>query len=136
MVAVGLGDTAMLILFAALGRDSHQSVSAQGPVIGTINTAVPFVVSWLVVGAISGAFTGKAMFPIGRVIWRTLLAAILAAPLGVVLRSALRAGPELQFFEIQWSFMGVATGVTAGLLLAWRLFWSRLRRLWWPELPF
>jgi len=26
--------------------------------------------------------------------------------------------------------------VTAALLLVWRVVWSRIRRLWWPELPF
>jgi hypothetical protein len=136
MVAVGLGDTAMLILFATLGRSSHQSVSEQSPVVGTINTAIPFIIAWLVVGAISGAFTGKAMFPLFRVVWRTLLASVIAGPLGVLLWSVLRAGPELQNFTMSWDFVGVATGVTSGLLLVWRVVWSRIRRLWWPELPF
>ncbi len=135
MIALGLGDTAMLIIFAIIGRSSHQSAPVEGPVIDTINTAMPFVVAWLVVGAIAGAFTGKALYPVTRVLWKTALAAIIAAPLGVALRSALAGGPELRLFAMEWSFVGVATGFTTALLVAWRVIWSRVRRLWWPELP-
>jgi hypothetical protein len=139
IIAVGVGDTIMLIIFAAVGRATHSVESSAGPVIGTINTAFPFIVAWLALGGILGAFSGKALYPIPRVIWRTLRVSVIAAVLGVLLRVALLAAPR-QFYSFRWdqiqpSFMLVAAGVTSLLLLIWRIGWSRFRRLWWPELP-
>ena len=135
MIAVGFGDVLVLIAFAVIGRANHESPSPQGPVIGTLNTAMPFVVAWLFIGVITGAFSGKAMWPILRVVWRTALAAIIAAPIGVALRAALDAGPELIYFRMDWNFVAVAAGVTMLMLVVWRVIWSRVRRLWWPEVP-
>jgi Ca2+/H+ antiporter len=137
--AVGLGDVIVLILFAIIGRASHDVASTAGPVLGTLNTAFPFIVAWLVLAAVLGGFSGKAFYPIGRVIGRTLLASILAAPLGVLLRAAIQAAPR-QFYAFRWdsiqpSFILVATLSTSVMLLVWRVAWSRIRRLWWPELP-
>jgi len=137
--AVGLGDVAMLVIFAAIGRTQHAVVSTEGPLVGAINTAFPFVVSWLALAAILGAFSGKAFYPMSRVAVRTLRASIPAAPLGVLLRAALQAAPT-QFYAFRWdsiqlSFILVSMLATSILLLAWRIAWSRFRRLWWPELP-
>lgn len=133
--AVGLGDVVMLLIFAAIGRVQHDVVSAEGPVVGTINTAFPFVVAWLALAAILGAFSGKAFYPIPRVIVRTLRASVLAAPLGVLLRAAAQAAPT-QFYAFRWdsinpSFILVSILATSLLLLVWRVAWSRVRRLWW-----
>lgn len=128
-------DCAAILVFVITGRASHRIVSTSGPVIGAINTAVPFMVAWLVVGAVAGLYTGKALYPVVRVIWRTALAGLIAGPLGVVLREALTSGPELIYFEIEIPFLLVATGMIVGLEVVWRVVWSRIRRLWWPELP-
>jgi len=137
--AVGIGDVIVMLIFAAIGRASHEVTSSTGPVVGTITTAFPFIVSWLTLAAILGAFSGKAFYPVPRAAWRTLRASIPAAPLGVLLRAALEAAPK-QFYGFRWdqidlSFILVATVSTSVLLLAWRIGWSRFRRLWWPELP-
>jgi len=136
---VGLGDVIVLIIFAAIGRAQHQVTSSDGPVVGTINTAFPFIIAWLVVAAALGGFSGKAFFPISRVALRTLRATVLAGPLGVLLRAAAQAAPT-QFYGFRWdsiqpTFILVATVSISVMMLVWRLAWSRLRRLWWPELP-
>lgn len=137
--AVGLGDTIVLIIFAIIGRAQHQVTSSVGPVLGTLNTAFPFVVSWLIIAGITGAFSGKAFYPLRRVIWRTVRASIPAAPIGVLLRAAFQAAPR-QFYSFRWdsiepTFILVSLISTTLMLLVWRVAWSRLRRLWWPELP-
>src|SRR5712691_906623 len=86
IIALGLGDVAMLLIFAATGRASHDAPSDVGLVVDTINTAMPFIVGWLVVAAVAGAFSGKALYPLTRVLWKTALAAVIAAPVGVLLR--------------------------------------------------
>jgi len=136
---VGLGDVIVLILFAAIGRAQHQVTSSSGPVVGTINTAFPFIIAWLVLAAALGGFSGKAFYPLSRVALRTLRASVLAGPLGVLLRAAVEAAPT-QFYAFRWdtiqpSFILVATVSISVMLLVWRVAWSRARRLWWPELP-
>lgn len=136
IIAVGLGDMAVLTLFAIIGRSSHGVLSQTTPVLSVLNTAFPFFVGWLSVGAILGAFSGKAMFPVSRVLIRTVRAALVAGPISVLLFYALRAvGQGFLFFSVQWSFMLVATVTTTIMLVIWRVIWSRFRRLWWPELP-
>ena len=136
LIALALGDLIVFVAFAAIGRARHNLTAPEGDILATINTAMPFTVAWLVVGAATGAFHGKALYPLTRVLWRTFRAAVIAGPLGVVLRAALLAGPELRRFPIiPTSFLLVATGVTTLLLILWRVLWSRVRRLWWPELP-
>jgi uncharacterized membrane protein YeaQ/YmgE (transglycosylase-associated protein family) len=135
LIFLALMDCVVLFVFVVIGRADHQMRSAQGPIIGALNTAVPFMIAWLVVGALVGIYAAKALYPLGRVIWKTLLAGVIAAPVGVVLREAIQAGPELRYFRIMPIFMLVATGVSVPMLLIWRVIWSRIRRVWWPELP-
>jgi hypothetical protein len=137
--AVGIGDAVVLIIFAIIGRGQHNVETSAGPVVGTINTAFPFIVAWLVLAAVLGAFSGKAFYPVPRVIWRTLRASMLAGPLGVLLRAAVQAAPR-EFYSFRWdsiepTFVLVATVSISVMLVVWRVGWSRLRRLWWPELP-
>lgn len=139
IIAVAIGDVVALLIFAAIGRASHEVASSAGPAVGTVNTAFPFIVSWLALAAISGAFSGQAFYPVPRVIGRTLRASVPAAALGVLLRAALQAAPN-QFYAFRWdsiqlSFILVSALATSALLLVWRVGWSRVRRLWWPELP-
>jgi hypothetical protein len=127
IIALAVGDLIALILFVIVGRESHQMEAAG--FVGTINAAMPFVTAWLITAAVLGAFSGKAMYPLLRVIGRTLLAGIVAGPIGVLLRAALLGRMPAPMFFL------VATGFTALMLLGWRMVWSRVRRLWWPELP-
>jgi len=128
LVTLLAGDMIVLILFVLLGRASH-SVTGQGALMAFANTAAPFTLAWVLVGTVVGMYSGRALYPLGRVIWRTALAALLAAPLGVVMRAVWLARP------VAPSFVVVATLVTLVMMLIWRVGWSRLRRLWWPELP-
>ena len=127
--ALGIGDFITIFLFAVIGRASHSMGGGERPFMETLDTTLPFVMAWLVVGAVGGAFSGKAMFPIKRVLIRTLLPALIAAPLGVVLRALLLD---------RWPapiFYAISTGTIMLMMLVWRVIWSRFRRLWWPELP-
>jgi DUF3054 family protein len=136
IIAVGLGDMIVLTLFAIIGRSNHGIQPSTNPVLSVLNTAFPFYVGWLSISAVLGAFSGKAMFPVSRVLIRTVRAALVAGPISVLLFYALRAvGRGFLFFSVQWSFMLVATVTTTVMLTIWRVAWSRFRRLWWPELP-
>ena len=129
LVALAVGDLLSLITFAAVGRASHDLIATQGAVLATLNTAAPFMLAWLLVGMVLGMYRGTALYPLGRVLWRTLLAGAVAGPLGVAIRALWLRRP------IIWTFVLVAVATSTLALLVWRVAWSRLRRLWWPELP-
>ena len=129
LAALALGDFIVLVLFAAVGRGSHGLGASQRGVVATLNTAAPFMLAWLIVGIVVGTYRGKALYPPARVLARTLLAALIAGPLGVIFRALWLGRP------VVISFILVATAVSGAFLAVWRLVWSRFRRLWWPELP-
>jgi len=129
LIALAVGDLIALIIFAALGRSSHNMDAGEGPLLAVLNTAAPFAVAWLLTGAAVGLYTGRALYPPGRVLLRTLLAGLIAGPFGVALRAVWLNRP------IIWTFVLVATATSTLAMLVWRFAWSRLRRLWWPELP-
>jgi FlaA1/EpsC-like NDP-sugar epimerase len=128
LAALALGDFLALILFAVIGRSSH-GMTGPTPLLSVLNTAVPFMVAWLVIGMVLGMYRGVALYPLGRVIWRTLLAGLIAGLLGVVLRAVWLGHPVVT------TFLLVGTVSSTLFLLIWRIAWSRLRRSWWPELP-
>ncbi|NDJ53839.1 MAG: DUF3054 domain-containing protein [Chloroflexi bacterium] len=142
-IVLALGDLLGWLIFAAVGRASHGLTSGGGPIVGTINTAMPFMVAWLMVALATGTFSGKALYPLQRVLLRSGLTGLLAAPLGVLLRSLWESPPALTVADrfawalrdVQPSFLLVATLTGTLILLLWRVGWSRLRRLWWDDLP-
>jgi hypothetical protein len=135
MVFLALADFIVLVIFAAIGQQTHATAPQQGQALSAANIAVPFILPWLIVGGLTGTFSGRGLYPIRRVITRTLLTSLIAIPIGVVLRETARTLPYFIGFQISWMFMGVATATCALMLLVWRLIWSRVRRLWWPEVP-
>lgn len=129
LAALVFGDLLTLVIFAAIGGSFHGTLGAEGPFLRIMNTALPFMLAWLLVGMVVGLYQGTALYPIGRTAGRTLVASFLAGPLGVAFRAVWLGRP------VSWLFMLVATGFSAVGLVIWRLAWSRLRRLWWTELP-
>ena len=135
MVFLALADFIVFVVFAAIGQQTHTTAPEQGQALAAANIAVPFIIPWLVVGGLTGSFSGRGLYPMRRVITRTLLTSLIAIPIGVVLREAASTMPYFIGFQISWMFMGVAVGTCAVMFVIWRLIWSRVRRLWWPEVP-
>ncbi len=104
-------DLVLILLFAALGRREHAESDALGE---TVRVALPFLVGW-VVGAFATRLHRRPLHPAAAA-----RAWAVALPMGFVLRSAFGRGLEL-------SFMIVALGVLAALLLSWRLVWWAVR---------
>jgi hypothetical protein len=127
LVALFIGDFITLILFGVWGQISHGMMhNATSPIRGVINDAAPFMLAWLIVAVVTGTYQAKALYPL---IWKTLLAGVIAGPLGGLMWALSRG---------HWPapiFYAITTAITTAMLLVWRVFWSRLRRQWWPELP-
>jgi uncharacterized membrane protein YcaP (DUF421 family) len=75
------GDIVALIVFAAIGRQSHNETN---PIDAVIATALPFILGWLLV-----AWQGGMLVPqsLPRWIGRTLLLNVIGCGLGLALRS-------------------------------------------------
>lgn len=106
-------DLACVVAFTALGRRNH----AEGLTFaGVAETAWPFLAGTLFGWLISrGWRRPTAIAPTGVVVW------VCTVAVGMALRKATGAG-------IAFSFIAVASAVTALLLLGWRAVAARLAR--------
>ena len=113
-VSAALVDAALVLLFAAIGRDTHQRGES---VFGLFDTAWPFLA-----GAAAGWLLARA--------WRAPLA---AWPTGVVIWVCTVAGGMLLRLSsghtAALAFIVVALITLAVFLLGYRLLWSLLLRL-------
>jgi hypothetical protein len=133
LVVLFLGDVLTLVLFGIWGQSAHDLLqSSSSPVRAVVNTAAPFMLSWLIAGIFVGTYKATSLYPLSRVIWKTVLGGLLGGPLGVVFWALSRGRSPLDVDPI---FYAITTGLTTLMLLIWRILWSRIRRAWWPELP-
>ncbi|HEX5142359.1 MAG TPA: DUF3054 domain-containing protein [Mycobacterium sp.] len=111
-------DVVCVVLFCAIGRRSH----AEGLTLtGVAETAWPFLagtaVGWLLSRLWPGGPHGPAaVYPAGVTIW---LATVV---IGMLLRALTGQG-------VAFSFIVVASIVTALLLLGWRAVWALVSRM-------
>lgn len=78
---VTAGDIVALLLFAAIGRQTH---AESNQFIAILSTALPFIISWLTVSALTGLQRPQ---PFKRWIIQTLSWAPLSALMGLALRA-------------------------------------------------
>ncbi len=114
IVAIAVvADALLVILFAALGRRSHEEADG---IVGTLSTAWPFLaglaVGWVLVAALARATSARPhplrAWPVGVTVW------ISTVVVGMLLRAATGEGTA-------FSFILVATGFTLLTLVGWRL---------------
>jgi hypothetical protein len=106
---VVLGDIIALIVFAAIGRQSHNEAN---PIEAVIATAMPFIIGWLLVAWPSGLLVTQ---PLPRWVFRTIVFNLAGCGLGLLIRSI-----WLQR-EIPLSFAVVSFLATASVLVIARL---------------
>lgn len=118
------GDAVMFLLFAGIGRDSHQEASGLGALGLVALTALPFALGWFAVAPLLGAYRARATATPGAMLRRTELAWLGAWPVALLLRWAFtqRVPP--------WSFALIILLANALFLGVWRtLFaWILARR--------
>ncbi|MEO8827103.1 DUF3054 domain-containing protein [Lapillicoccus sp.] len=113
VVAAGVLDTVVILVFAAVGRATHDETN---PVLGVLATAWPFLV---------GAAAGWALVHGRSLRWPTRVGTgipvwVCAVVLGMLLRVVTGGGTA-------FSFVVVATLVLGVLLLGWRVLAVRVR---------
>ncbi|HEY7833693.1 MAG TPA: DUF3054 domain-containing protein [Ktedonobacterales bacterium] len=122
--ALVIGDAAMFLLFAGVGRQSHHEASGLGALGQVAVTAIPFALGWFIVAPLLGAYRARDTATPGAMLRRTELAWLGAWPLTLLLRWAFtQRVPE-------WSFALVILVANALFLGAWRgaFAWVLARR--------
>jgi hypothetical protein len=115
-----IGDILVLALFVFLGETDH-AISDPQPVLRWVITTVEFAVPWIIAAWVLGAYAPDLSTK--ALLGRSLNAWLIAAPMGVLLRSFVNGSAVI--IPI---FMVVATCIGGIMLLGWRLIYSLLRR--------
>lgn len=109
---VWLADMVVIVVFAAIGRQSH---GEDNPLSAIVATAAPFALAWSLVGYLAGVLA-----PQPRLWWvlRSLAANVIACAIALVVRML-----WLHRDGIPWTFALVALAVTSTFLLGVRLIY-------------
>ncbi len=119
-IALLVGDVLVLGLFVFLGERDHSIADSQ-PALRWAVTTGEFAVPWVIAAWVLGAYTPG--LSVKALLGRSLNAWLIAAPLGVLLRSFVN-GTDV----IVSIFMVVAMCIGGVMLLAWRFLFTWLWR--------
>lgn len=112
------GDAAVFVLFAAIGRGSHDTDTGNA-----LTTAAPFLAAWAALAPPLGAYPARASRSNEQAAKAPLVAWLVAVPCGCALRGLLQGRvPAAPFWLI-------ALIATLGLLEAWRLSYYQVSSL-------
>ena len=121
-----LGDVAAVMAFVITGQRDHNLVNEASPVLGVLATTLEFALPWAVAGRVLGAFPRGEDLQLRPLLGRTLNAWLVAAPLGLMIRSFILRR------AIAAIFMAATLGFGGLFLFAWRILfalaWTRLLR--------
>jgi hypothetical protein len=114
-LALIAGDALAFLLFAALGRKTHDEAVGLAALGETLWTALPFALAWFAVAPFLGAFRRALTEHPRQMAARTELAWLAAWPVALAARWALSAD-----HQVPWTFALVILLVNAALLGSWR----------------
>jgi len=115
-----LGDLAVFVMFALVGRETHAS-SDPNLIVNALPTLMPFVLIWLLVSVPMGVYRSNVYRLTPLTIIRTLAAWIVTGPIALYVRALLLARTAIPV-----PFIIVTMGLNGVLLLAWHIFFA-----WW-----
>lgn len=121
--ALVAGDVASFLVFAALGRRTHDEASGISALGQIAMTALPFALGWFAVSPFVGAFRRLATQGSRRMLARTELAWLAAWPVTLLLRWAI--APD---HNVPVSFAIVILLANAVLLGGWRVTFALIER--------
>ncbi|MCG3140252.1 MAG: hypothetical protein HDKAJFGB_01298 [Anaerolineae bacterium] len=117
-IILAVGDIVILILFTIIGQADHQTNDPSNPVGSLLLAGGPFIVAWLGAAFLLGAYRADVFTP--RVMFtRSLTAWLIAAPIGIILRSFAmgRVVVPLNFILAAYGFGGL-------FVLGWRIIFA------------
>jgi len=117
-----VGDVIVVLLTTVTGFANHGELASAG-LSRMAATFIPFAFAWFILSPWLGCFDVDGMARPAN-LWRPPLAAVLAAPLGAIVRGLWRGAPVILVFAV------VMGAVVAAAMFVWRLVAvALLRRL-------
>lgn len=110
-----VGDLIALLLFVVIGQADHNTLNQSNPILGALPNLVALAVPWLIIALLLQAYPRKPM-SLAQFMGRSALAWLIAAPLGLWLRSILQDRSVIPI-----PFILVTLGIGGLMLLSWRL---------------
>ncbi|HLB47093.1 MAG TPA: DUF3054 domain-containing protein [Anaerolineales bacterium] len=122
-----VGDFLIVAAFVYIGQKDHELINDTNPLLGVLWTTTIFAVPWVVSGWLLGAFPNGETLTVRSLLTRSLNTWLVAAPLGILLRSYIlgRAVVVTAFITVTLGFGGL---FVLGWRLAFALIWWRLNR--------
>lgn len=113
-----IGDLVVFLAFSFFGRAEH---NMDLHLMGTLMTAGPFIVTWLIIGTFQGVYAPQTLRHPGVAAKRTVVAWLFAGPWALLFRSLLLQSPAVlvQFAVITLLFNLVALTVWRVVYAAW-----------------
>lgn len=121
--ALVAGDIVSFLVFAGVGRRTHDEASGLGALAQIAATAAPFAVGWFLVSPFAGAFRRRLVGAPRRMLARTELAWLMAWPVALVLRWIFSSD-----HQIPLSFAIVVLLSNAVFLGIWRTLFAVVTR--------
>jgi len=112
-IVLVVGDVLVVLLTTITGFANHGELASAG-LSRMAGTFVPFAFGWFIVSPWLGCFDVERMARPAN-LWRPPLAAVLAAPLGAIVRGLWLGAPVLPVFAV------VMGAVLAAAMFTWRL---------------
>jgi len=121
------GDLLAMILFIFFGQREHELINAANPIWGVLYSSAIFALPWAIAGWLLGAFPRADSLTARSLLTRSLNTWLVAAPLGLLLRSyALgRAVVPTAFITAALAFGGL---FVLGWRIAFVVIWSLIAR--------
>ncbi|EFO80495.1 hypothetical protein OSCT_1720 [Oscillochloris trichoides DG-6] len=118
MITLLVGDTIALLIFAAIGRNSHGAAIGPAAFAQVFTTALPFLVGWLISAPLFGAYSPSTTANPLIMLRHTSIAWVAALLLGAVIRATMigRFSP--------FSFYVVTFIVALFILCGWRALFA------------
>ena len=114
------GDIVVFLVFAAIGRGTHNEPTGLAAIPGVILTAAPFAIGWFIVAPFAGAYRPDIVKAPAAMVKRTIFAWALSWPVALALRWVFvdrsRGTPADAFF----TFALVTFLFVLVVLLVWR----------------
>lgn len=123
VAALVVGDTASFLLFATLGRRTHDEATGLSALGQIAMTALPFALGWFAVSPFAGAFRRLTVAKPLRMLARTELAWVISWPATLLLRWAI--APD---HNVPVSFAIVILLANAVFLGTWRIAFTLIER--------
>ncbi|HEY7123229.1 MAG TPA: DUF3054 domain-containing protein [Ktedonobacterales bacterium] len=116
--ALVVGDACSFLIFAAVGRASHDEAAGLAAFFLVAQTAAPFALGWYIVAPFFGVYRRANTSGVRRMLLRTALAWVCAWPVGLLLRGIFKSEiPPVSFAIVtliaNLVFLGVWRGAFA-----------------------